>query len=261
MQKFAPILACVLGIPLLLCAQKLTPREESLLLPFEQHVSGIVIDSSARPIAGASVQHAGEPNVEIVTDSSGHFELTTRVPAFVIRKVGFESAFVRTENAQSIRITLRQSQGALPKCLSKVPCSSVEGWACIFCFPHISGVKISAQKNDIDYGQRVFSVRSNHGMRAMQHAGGPMWGAGLPFDEDVWDSVVYSEKTYALGEGLVVDARGRTKSGKFWRSIGRFGEGASYHDLDHESAIRLDRVLDGLCIREGRRKQEYYRQW
>ena len=243
-------MACALAIPLVLCAQKLTPREESLLLPVEQHVSGIVVDSSDGPIAGASVQHTTTSTKEIVTDLTGHFELTTRAPAFVIRKVGFEGAFVRTQNAQSIRITLKQSQGTLPVCSQKSPCSSIDGFGCVFCLPHIPGIKISEQGNDIDYGQRIFSVRSNHGRQSIQHAGGPMWGPGIPFDEDVWDSVEYLEKTYRFGAGLVLDARGQTKSGKLWRIIGRFGETASYREVDKESATQLDRVLDGLCIRE-----------
>jgi hypothetical protein len=246
----APIIACALAIPLVLRAQKLTPREESLLLSVEQHVSGIVVDSSDGPIAGASVQHTGVSTKEIVTDLTGHFDLTTRAPAFVIRKVGFESAFVRTQNAQSIRITLKQSQGALPVCSKKFPCSSIVGFGCVFCLPHIPGIKFSEQGNDIDYGQRILSVRSNHGRQSIQHAGGPMWGPGIPFDEDVWDSVEYLEKTYRFGAGLVLDARGQTRSGKLWRIIGRFGETASYRDVDKESATQLDRVLDGLCIRE-----------
>ena len=253
MRKLAPIIACALAIPLVLCAQKLTPREESLLLPVEQRVSGIVADSSGGPIAGASVQHTAESAKEIVTDLTGHFELTTRAPAFVIRKVGFESAFVRTQNAQSIRITLKQSQGALPVCSKKFPCSSIGGFGCVFCLPHTPGIKISEQGNDIDYGQRFFSVRSNLGRQSIQHAGGPMWGPGLPYNRDVWDSVEYSEKTYRFGAGLVVDARGQTRSGKFWRIIGRFGETASYRDVDKESATQLDRVLDGLCIQEEKR--------
>lgn len=253
MRKLVPIIACALAIPLVLCAQKLTPRKESLLLPVGQHVSGIVVDSSDSPIAGAFVEHTGESTREILTDLSGHFELTTRAPAFVIRKVGFESAFVRTQNAQPIRITLQSSHDALPECSKKSSCSSIGGFGCIFCLPHIPGVKISEQGNDIDYGQRIFSVRSNHGQQFIQHAGGPMWGPGIPFDEDVWNSVEYSEKTYRFGAGLVVDARGQTKSGKFWRYVGRFGESASYRYVDKESATQLDRVLDGLCIREERR--------
>src|SRR5579862_7921733 len=213
MRKLAPIIVCALAIPLVLCAQKLTPREESLLLPVEQHVSGTVVDSSDSPIGGASVDHTGESTNEIVTDQSGHFELTTRAPAFVIRKVGFEGAFVRTQTAQSVRITMQQSRGVLSECSNKIQCTSIEKWGCVFCFPRIKGIKISEQGNDIDYGNRVYSVRSKHGLQGMRHGGGPMWGAGLPFDEDVWDSIKYTEKTYSYGSGFVIDARGQTKSG------------------------------------------------
>ena len=253
MRAFAPIAICILAIPFLLFGQGLTSREAALLLPDTQQASGIVSDSSGRPISGAVIQHLGRSNSDGTTDSSGHFEFSTRVPAFVIRKVGYESVLVRTENAHAIQITLKQSEAAIPACSSKSVCTTA-GWGTVFCFANIRGVTTSEQINDIDYGKRIYSVRSKHGRQAMSHGGGPMWGAGLPFDEDVWSSVEYSEKSYRYGAGVIIDAKGKSASGKFWRSIGRFGETATYRDVDQESAALLDRVLDGMCIRDEKRK-------
>lgn len=252
------VISCLLVIPLSLIAQNLTPSEASLMLPEAQHVSGVVSDSAGRPINGASIQHLGRMINDGVTDSSGHFELSTRVPAFVIRKIGYESAFVRTESAHSIQIMLKQTGAKIPACSSTSVCTTV-GWGTVFCLANVDGVKVSDQINDIDYGNRIYSVKSEHGHQAMSHGGGPMWGFGRPFDEDVWSSTEYSEKTYRydsdfIDTNFVTDAKGKTKAAKYWRFVGRFGESATYHDVDEESALMFDRVLDGICVAEQKRK-------
>jgi hypothetical protein len=193
-------------------------------------------------------------NVDGKTDLNGHFELSTRAPAFVVSKIGYESAFVLTEDAHSLQITLKKIQRAIPACLNKSLCTSVSGFGNVFCFTSVKGVKVSDQLNDIDYGSRIYSVKSKSLRHVMQHAGGPTWGEGLPFDENVWASIEYSEKTFAYGSQYIVDARGKSSSGKFWRSIGRFGETASYYYADQESTALFDRVLDGMCICEDKRK-------
>jgi hypothetical protein len=250
MRLSAPIVAGLLTVRLLLFGQGLPPREASLLLPETQHVSGVVSDSLGQPISGASIQHMRRLTSDEVTDSGGRFEFSTRVPAFVIRKNGYESAFVRTENAHSIQITLKQSEARIPLCSIKSICTSVRGWDAAFCFANVKGVRISEQINDIDYGNRIYSVKSQHGRQFMSHGGGSMWSFGMPSDEDVWSSVEYSEKTYRYGAGVIIDAKGKSASGKLWRSIGKFGESASYRDADQESAALLDRVIDSVCIQQ-----------
>jgi hypothetical protein len=231
----------------------LSRRAASLLLPVEQGISGLVTDSLGHPIAGASVEHTNSTDKELVTDATGHFELSTRAPALVIRKIGYDSAFVRNKNAQSVHITLQPSQGVLAACSSKSLCKTIDGFGSIFCFSKINGVKVSEQGNDIDYGMRIFSIRAKNGRKFVRHGSGPMWSFGIPENEDVWDSIDYSEKTYRAGRAVVVDAKGKTSAGKLWRYIGRLGESASYDDVDQDSAVLLDRVLDGLCIREDKR--------
>jgi hypothetical protein len=258
MRCFAAIVAGLLTVPLLFVGQGLPPRDASLLLPETQRVSGVVGDSSGEPISGGSIQHLGQQTNSVVTDSNGRFEFSTRVPAFVIRKNGYESAFIRTESAHSIHITLKQSEAKISTCSSKSECTTA-GWGTVFCFPNVKGVTRSDQINDIDYGNRSYSVKSEHGRQAMTHGGGPMWGIGKPFDEDVWSSIEYSEKTYRYDSeftdiNFIVDARGKTKEGKYWRFVGKFGETAAYHDVDQESAALFDLVLDSVCIKESPRK-------
>jgi len=253
MRLFAPITACLTVISLVLFAQNLTPREASLQLPETHRISGVVSDSLARPISGASIQHLGRLIAEVVTDSSGHFEISTRVPAFVIRKIGYESAFVRTEAARSIQITLKQSEAKIPACSNKTECTSV-GRGTVFCFASVTGVTFSEQINDIDYGNRIYSVKSQRGRQTMSHGGGPMWGFGMPSDEDIWSSTEFSEKTFRYDTSFIIDAKGRTNAGKFWRFVGKFGESAAYHDVDKQSAALFDRVLDGVCINEEKPK-------
>ena len=87
-------------------------------------------------------------------------------------------------------------------------------------------------------------------LRQIQHAAGPMWGAGLPRDEDVWSSVEYSETDYRDLEGfLIIDSRGKNADGEYWRVLGRTFETASYRKLAKDEAAVLDKVLNGVCLR------------
>jgi len=235
-------------VPLLTTAQSLSPKEESLLLPQEQKVSGQVLDSSGHPVGGASLQVLNFPREKLSTDANGHFELTTRAPAVVVRKAGYKSAFVRTANSTVVTITLDSSHSTITSCVNKSSCKVIVGFGGIFCLPRLNGIKVSKQGDDVDYGQRFFSVQSKDGLKSIWHGTGPTWDWGIPSNEDVWRSVEYCEQSFRVGDYVVVDARGQTSDGKFWRYLGRWGESASYRDVDRESADQLDKVLDGMCI-------------
>jgi hypothetical protein len=251
MRRLMFLLTFVLLLPLLMFAQMLSRREADLLLPVEQRISGVVTDSSGRPIAEASVEHTVPPGKNILSDTFGRFDVTTRAPAVVIRKVGFDSAFVRNKNAESIRVVLNPSAGALPTCPSKPSCKTINGWGSTFCFPNIDGVKVSKQIHDIDYGMQIFSVPSTNVF--IRHGSGGNWSFGIPEFEEVWGSAEYAEKTYISSGALIVDARGKTEAAKFWRFLGTIGESASYSEADQKSATLFDQVLDGVCIRESKR--------
>lgn len=69
-------------------------------------------------------------------------------------------------------------------------------------------------------------------------------------DQDVWSSVEYHETVFTVDNRRIVDARGRTAAGKHWGFLGQLGETASYRDADADAARILDRVLDGMCLRQ-----------
>jgi hypothetical protein len=242
MQRFA-LVVVVSAFPILsLSAQMLSPKEEGLLLPNEQNVSGVVVDSSGHPIEGALIQNTDLGRKIITTDANGRFNLSTRAPAFVIRKPGYDGEFMRTINAKSARITLNVSQNLMAPCANKSSCKAIGGFGGIFCFPKVAGIKVSKQGNDVDDGQRFFSVQSKNGVGSIWHGAGVNWSLGVPSNEEVWLSVDYSERELLADGYTVIDARGKTADERFWRYVGSIGESASYRNVDKESAALLDSV-------------------
>ena len=128
-------------------------------------------------------------------------------------------------------------------------CASLQYVFSTFCLPRIPGVHVSAQRNDIDYGQRVFAAKTPSGTVVIQHAAGPMWGSGLPFDEDIWSASEYSENAWVDSDGFsLIDARGKSADGTCWRVLGHAFETASYRNVPEQDTVLLDRVLDGACV-------------
>jgi hypothetical protein len=116
-------------------------------------------------------------------------------------------------------------------------------------------VTVGKPGNDIDYGQRVFWVKTQSGTAGIQHASGGMWGPGLPLNEDVWSARDYVEKSYIDRDGLgIIDARGSSIDGKCWRVLGHPFETASYRNVPEHDTALLDRVLNGVCVEAKRFK-------
>ena len=172
------------------------------------------MDSSDQAIEGAYIENTGSPRA-ITSDASGHFRLSTRAPSFVVRKEGYNSVFVRTTSANPVVVTLTQSRYSAPRCPNKSACDSVAGFGARFCFPRVEGVKVSKQVNDVDYGQRTFSVRAKHGRGTISYGSGPQWSLGWPPDEDVWRSVEYRNE-YT-----------RRRAPRFWTLGGKRRTGSS----------------------------------
>jgi hypothetical protein len=110
----------------------------------------------------------------------------------------------------------------------------------------------------IDYSNRLwpmtdmegrFSITAKDGRKWIIHGIGRNWSAGIPRECDVWHSVQYQETTYDDLDTLIGDARGETADGKRWRTLERFGESASYKDVDEITARLFDQVLDCVCLR------------
>ena len=223
-----------------------------LLLPESQHLAGVVVDQEGNPVANAQIDHSNDRLKLHETDSQGRFTLDTKAPIVVVRKAGFRSELVRTQAPTELRITLQKLDGSrtFPICPSTGRFERIEGWGSSFQFPRVSGVKASQQVSDIDYGARSYYVDTKEGAQGIRHGSGSNWSYGTPSDLDVWRSTTYEETTFDLGHStIVIDARGRFPSGKQWRYLGKFGESASYSDVDEQAAKTLDQFLDGACLK------------
>ncbi len=91
---------------------------------------------------------------------------------------------------------------------------------------------------------RDFWPYRNREVRLRHDCCGYVSSDGLPLLGNVWDSVEYKETVYAVAGLVILDARGKTNSGRSWRSLGRAGEYAAYRGYD----ALLDKVIDGVCI-------------
>jgi hypothetical protein len=157
---------------------------------------------------------------------------------------------VWTQEASEIRVTLQKLTGAqqLPTCSGTGGYYGIDGWGTSFYFPRTSGINDGGQGQDIDYAARSYYVETGHGRKWIRHGGGPMWGFG-PSNQDVWRSVKYQETTYNVGGLTIIDARGQLANGNRWRTLSKFGESASYSDVDEAIAKILDQFLDGACLK------------
>jgi hypothetical protein len=224
---------------------------QSLLLPEARHISGVVVDAQGKPVADASLDHTNDNRHAYQTDAAGRFQLDTRAPAVVIRKPGYQSALVRTQGPDELRITLQQSDRprAFPTCSNTGRYLGMEGWGARFQFPQVPGVKAGPQVKDIDYGARNYYVGRARGSKGIVQGSGPLWSFGIPLDQDVWRSVAFEEIVFDDDGLTIIDTRGQFASGKRWRQLGKFAETAAYSDVDEATAKTLDRFLDGACLK------------
>jgi len=109
-------------------------------------------------------------------------------------------------------------------------------------------IRVSKQGRDIDYGIRGYYVETSKGKKGISHGSGPMWSFGAPLDSDVWKSVTFEEDSFEVDGSRILDSKGQWADGTLWRTIGRFGETASYSQVDEETAKVLNRFIDGVCI-------------
>jgi hypothetical protein len=222
-----------------------------LLLPQSHHIVGMVVDAEGKPVAEAQIEHSNDRRQAHQTDANGRFELDTKAPSIVIRKARFRSELVRTQDATEIRITLQKRTGnqLFPSCSRTVQYEGVNGWEPSFQFPKVAGITASIQGNDSDYGARNYYINTAQGLKGIRHGSGAMWTFGMPIDQDVWRSVRYEEVNYNFASLTIMDARGQFQNGNRWRYLGKFGESASYSDVDTPTAKALNGFMDGACMK------------
>jgi hypothetical protein len=226
-------------------------QAQGLLLPQARRITGVVHDPEGKPVVEAHIDQTDDPFHAYHTDSEGRFELDTSSPILVIRKAGFRSELVRTQDTTEVRVILQKLSGnrIFPTCSNTGKKLGIKSWGASFEFPKMPGVKATRQGQDIDYGERKYYVKTKQGPRAIMHGSGPSWSFGTPLNQEVWQSVKYEEVVYDAGGLMIIDARGQLPSGKWWRSISKFGESASYSKIDQETAKILDQFLDGACLK------------
>jgi len=237
---------CLIAATAWLTAQ---PRQQ--LLVGERHIAGIVVDPDGTPVVGASIDHNNNRQRTYQTDSQGRFELDTQAPSVVVRKLGFRSELVRIGDARELRVTLQKPDGSrfVSTCSQGGAYNGIEGWGALFQFRKNNRVSAGEQGRDADYASRNYTIDTKLGPRGVRHGAGPMWSFGIPQDRDVWLAVKYDEIVYEVSSMQILDARGQSVDGSRWRYLGRFGESASYSDVDEATAKILDNYMDGACLK------------
>jgi hypothetical protein len=122
---------------------------------------------------------------------------------------------MRTENAVGVRIVLEPAHPFAACTLDAVPEHTVK------------------TGQDIDYTSTATIIKTKEGQSALVCGNGPSWSFGTPDDSLVWQSVEYSE---SIDYGGAVDARGKTKDGKYWRSDDCGGAGLP-HGQDTRTVV------------------------
>jgi len=177
---------------------------------------------------------------------------------FEVRKAGYRSEIVRTQETLSdVRIILQKLDAIFLLCPfgngavgvnSTAEHVGLEGWGAMFQFAAVPGITASKQGQDVDFGSRFYYLETKADRKGIAHGSGPSWSFGQPLNSDVWSSVKYSEMTFQIGAFMIIDARGELPDRTRWRTLGKFGETASYRNVDEDTAQVLDQFLDGACL-------------
>ena len=218
-----------------------------------QTISGIVVDEKGAPLAGVSVQHVVFAFRPLLTDANGAFRVSPGGAAVVLRKAGYDSAFLRIGTERNFRIEMHPARERhLPKCEANARCEKFGGATGSLCFPVPANVTTNLEKGP-DGAAIIYRAKGPSGERRAIHGIGFSWSLG-PSSYDVWGSAEYSEVVYS--DLNIIDARGVTGAGKHWRFFGitpgpnapLLLEGMEYRDLDPASAAIFDQAIDGACL-------------
>ena len=233
-------------------------------------IKGMVADVEGQPISGAYVDFQGGPAFwGQQTDADGRFQIETSGLFAVVRRVNYRSERIQTDTSRGVRVTLRPAGRRIALCSINRECDLGS-----FCFPSVGGVSRGNITSDIDYHERTYWVARTKGgfpgfwqgllwlrpWQGMSHGVGPSYTRGVPNLRDVVQSAAYDEVGLTLdgdSSGIenpigIVDAKGTDVNGKRWRYLGVVAESAQYRDMPADAARLLDRVLDGVCIRQSR---------
>jgi hypothetical protein len=252
-MKLALLVLAVLA-PLCVRSQGADPAYSDLLLDNPVTIAGRVVTAQGEPIPGVRIDYVGgnanwynNPNI---TSADGYFTVTTRSPAIVFRRPGYQSHRLFTQNAGDSLIVMTRSSHPKPVCTAQAKCASSPGQVCV---PQPPRTKFR-YGHDIDYFEIWLAPRGLPKGQGITYGQGGLWGAGIPADRDVWVSETFNEDVFPMPEVWAADSRGRKKSGRYWRQIGIPMESAFYNDVDQKTAAVLDNILDGTCFGPARRQ-------
>ena len=182
----------------------------------------------------------------------GHFVFTTDANAALFRKVGFASERVLLTDATDLRLILRRAP--IPKislCNDAAACVHNGTWESALCFPNVAGIGVGPIQSGIDTVSREFSIARQKLHVVSGYAG----SSDLAWDPRLWASAEFSESVYQAPETAVLvstevlDARGKTANGGYWRYVGVKPESVEYSDVPRAVAARFDALIDGACRR------------
>src|ERR1700690_2835373 len=95
----------------------LAPAQRMDLRPPEaKNIDVVVRDERGEPISEATISHTGDRFGARKTDGAGRLGFSTRSPAFVIRKPGYKSFFVKVNDDAKIEATLYSASRPFPIC-------------------------------------------------------------------------------------------------------------------------------------------------
>ncbi len=248
-----------IGLSVVLAAILNGQAYKDLLLLDSRTIQGVVVDEVGVPVKDAEIGHTATrtvPGGSTNTDAQGRFSVTTNAPLIVVRKLGYASAFLRTRDIASSsqqRLVLKSIKRTLPRCSPTGRYESLEGWGALFRFAPKPEIQAGKQGKDIDYGIRGYFLKARKGDVGIGHGSGPMWSFGAPLDSVVWKSVTFEEDSFEVEGFTILDSKGEWQDGTRWRTLGKFGETASYSKVDKETAKLLDHFMDGACMAPFRR--------
>jgi hypothetical protein len=234
---------------------------ESYFLPSAVGLHGIVADSNDAPLGGVTIHYLeddGNPRAPLDIGADGRFEVTTRAPAVVFRKPGFDSEYRRTSENARLRIVMRKATRPMAACAAQAGCVGVGR----LCLPNLPGFHFKKPVDGIDVWVRSITAGGlAHRAAELTWRVGPSW-LGMPRAEQVWASVEYSESQKQVDGLSIADVHGKRANGKPWRSLGldyerssggsdpyHIGESVSYQNVDAATAAVFDRMIDGVCVK------------
>ncbi len=216
------------------------------------HFSGRVVDESGHPIEGAFFNNTAMPSSEYLerfTNAEGIFDIWTSAPIIVLRKSGYSSIVLRPEDTNDRLFKMLPEHGTFATCGGSRSSKPANPLQSSFKFRPTKQVRLLKKGYDVDYSFEHYGIKSDNKTTSIlvgrSDAGG---GWSTPLDQDVWNSVRYSERNSFINGIDVIDARGETKDGKRWRFLGRFTQSATYRDADPQTAAILDEFLDRTCL-------------